>query len=168
MGQIRCKQRLTIMEIKFEMCDHNLDNLLRVFSESFLQFSRITDQHLTGRRLLLQTCRPDPETLLERRRKHSEISRMGHQSNATCLISIVFNRWQIIQQMDSILSTYSEGILPDGQKITRTKIHFSRINNQIMFAIHPKRSTKMFNPDHHECRHSQSKGVPPNVQPRPS
>ena len=90
--------QLTVMEIKFEMCDHNLDDLLCVFRESFLQFSRITDQHLTGGRLLLQTRRPNSETLLERRRKCSEISQTGHQLNATCSISTVFNRWQIIQQ----------------------------------------------------------------------
>lgn len=56
--------RLTIMEVEFEVWNHNFHNILGVSSETFFELTSITDQHLTRRRFLLQTRRSNTKTLL--------------------------------------------------------------------------------------------------------
>ena len=59
------------MEIKLEQRDHDLDHLLGILSEAFLQLPSVTHQHLTRSGLLLQTSSPYPKTLLPREKcKH--------------------------------------------------------------------------------------------------
>lgn len=53
------------MEIKLEQRDHDLDHLLGILSEAFLQLPSVTHQHLTRSGLLLQTSSPYPKTLLQ-------------------------------------------------------------------------------------------------------
>ena len=53
------------MEVELEMCHHDFDNLLGIRRKGIFQFTRIAYQHLTGRGLLLQTCRTNTEALLE-------------------------------------------------------------------------------------------------------
>ena len=53
------------MEIKLEQWDHDLDHLLGILSEAFLQLPSVTHQHLTRSGLLLQTSSPYPKTLLQ-------------------------------------------------------------------------------------------------------